>query len=543
MKNRVVVFIALILLAHFILILCCIKANSPTCDEIAHHVASGYSYLAAKDFRMNPANPPFIREISALPLLFLNLKAPFNSESWERGDSPVFGREFFYLVNNNADEITFWSRVPIAILSVILGLIVFLWSNRLYGHKGGILSLALYSFSPNIIANAGLATVDLGATLFIFASVFSFWMFSKRQSAVNLVLTGVLFGLALASKYTSVFLAPIFIFFAVQNNGFLKAARIIFAVFVIGAVTLLSSYFFEFKPLIKNAPDLSEKIEYIKKFVEKTHFEKTGLTKEAAIWAAQNVPIPFSAYLIGLAGVIHQNSVGGYHTFLLGKVSDAGFWNYFIVAFLVKSTLPVLLLFVGAIVLLFMPNRNRKTEILFLAVPIAVLFSILLPNKAQVGIRHLLPVYPFIFVLIGSLAAITVKSVIKYGIFVIAISWQFMSLMTAFPYPIAYFNEMAGGPDNGYKILRDSNLDWGQGLKALGAYIEKNRIEKIKLYYFGTADPSYYKIPFQGMAGADFTEPGKGIYAISAQYLGSVPWAEQSVPIAKVAHSIFIYEI
>lgn len=542
-NKSVILYVAIALVIHFVLTITCIRANAPTCDEIAHHVASGYSYIATGDFRMNPANPPLIREISALPLCFLNLKASFDSQSWKEGNSPVFGREFFYSANKNADRIIFWARIPIAVLSVILGLLVFMWSSSLYGYKGGMLSLAIYSFSPNIIAHASLATVDLGATLFIFAAVFSFWVFLKRQSVFSIVLAGVAFGLALASKYTSIFLIPVFVLLAMQNGGFFKKVRNIAIICMIGAATLFASYFFEIKPLIKNAPDIPEKIEYIKKFVDKARLENIGLTKERAIWIAKELPVPFSAYLIGLAGVIHQNSIGGYHTFLLGKVSEAGFWNYFIIAFLAKSTIPVLILFISAIAFLFTANGSRIRDELFLLVPIVIFFAVLFSNKAQVGIRHLLPIYPFIFVLIGSLSAIHMKNIFKYGLFSIAVIWQIASLFTVFPYPIAYFNEAVGGPDNGYKILRDSNLDWGQGLKALGEYVEKNGIEKIKLYYFGTADPSYYNIPFNVMGEADFKEPGSGVYAISAQYLDSVPWARGREPVAKIAYSIFVYRI
>lgn len=549
----ITIFVAAALMIHFALVVACIRSNAPTCDEIAHHVASGYSYLVTGDFRMNPANPPLVREISALPLLLLRLKAPFDSQSWKEGNSSVFGKEFFYKMNNDADTIIFWARVPMALLSVVLGLLVFFWSSSLYGPRGGILSLLLYSFSPNIIAFAGLATVDLGTALFIFASLFSFWLFLKKPSTEYMVLAGICFGLAQASKFTSVFLIPIFLilafFFYLFDNGIKNAlplnklARGLFSIFMIGFVVLFASYFFEIKPLIKNAPDIPEKIEYIKKIVDTMRLDKVGLNKDKAVWLAGNFPVPFSAYLIGLGGVIHQSAVGGYHTFLLGKFCDAGFWSYFMVAFLVKSTLPTIILFALALILVFRVKRAKRLDSSFLIIPIILFFIAISNNRGQVGIRHLLEIYPLVFTFIGILGTVEIAGFSKHALFIIVAAVQFTSLMTAFPYPIAYFNEFAGGPDNGYKILRDSNLDWGQGLKPLKKYVEDNRIDLIKLYYFGTADPSYYKIPCTNMTEADFKNPEKGYYAISAQYLDTVKWTKRYAPVAKAAHSIFIYKI
>ena len=551
MNKKTALIAVLFLLVHFLLVVYCIKANSPTCDEIAHHVASGYSYLQMRDFRMNPANPPLIREISAFPLLFLDLRAPLASDSWVQGNSPVFGRQFFYELNNNSDEIIFWARAPIASLSVILGFLVFLWASMLYGEKAGLLSVALYSFSPNIMAFAGLATVDLGAALFIFAALFSFWYYLKKPCFSSLALAGICFGLAQASKYTSVFLAPIFILLGIavfifgkkQDKDF-KVSRVVFPViviFIIGAVVLSATYFFEVKPLLKNAPDLQEKIDYIKTFVDKYSLSKIGLSQEKAIDFAINKPIPFSAYIVGLLGVLRQGVVG-LDTFLLGQHSQSGFWNYFLVAFFVKSTPIFIVLFFASVGLLFTNKAKETLGELFILVPVAIFFIIVSISKVQVGVRHILYVYPLLFVFAGKINATNINNSIKYALIVIVACLQIFSLSKAYPYPIAYFNEIAGGPNNGYKILRDSNLDWGQGLKALKEYMDKNNIKKVKLYYFGTASPDYYKIHYENLKESEFKTPEKGTYAISAQYLDAVKWAKDHEPVKKIAYSIFVYE-
>lgn len=490
---------------------------------------------------MNPANPPLIRELSALPLLFLNPSLPLDSKAWEENEASVFGKEFFYKYNDNSDQLVLWARIPIAMLSFILGFLVFLWSKRLYGNSGGILSLSLYSFSPNIVAFAGLSTTDLGAALFIFASLFCFYLYTKKQSFSLLAGTGVLLGFALASKYVSIFLIPIFVFLAIIRIGFRKSFVILSYIFLIGAIVLYGSYFFETKPLIKNAPDIREKIEYIKDFVGKFQLDKIGLDKEKALYMAQKVPVPLSAYTVGLLGVMNQSSQG-WKSFLLGKYSEKGFWNYFLVAFMSKSTLPTIVCLFFSTILLIKRRKYSIIDELFLIVPIVLFFIIVSRGKVQVGIRHLLQIYPFIFVFIGGILCAPIRDGLKYFFIFVISCLQILSLMTAFPYPISYFNELCGGPDNGYKILRDSNVDWGHGLKALKDYMARNNIDKVKLLYFGSADPAYYNIQFDALKKTEFKIPEKGIYAISANYIDWVEWARKKRPDCIVSHSILIYK-
>lgn len=552
-KNKFLIFtVAILLLVHFSLVLKVIQSNSPTCDEIAHHVASGYSYVKTGDFRLNPANPPLLRMVSAAPLLFLKLNAPFTDRSWQEGNSPVFGHQFFYESNHNADQIIFWARFPMAVLSLFLGLLVFLWSRKLFGNTGGLLSLSLYAFSPNMIAFAGLATVDFGASLFNFAAIFSYWWYLRRPGKANLIISGVVFGLAQASKYTNIFLAPLFILLALctwwekrrhagKQYPLSKMFKSLLFIYLIGSAVLFATYRFEFKPLLMNAPDVPEKILYIERFAQGLSLARFGLTGERLVYFAQNIPIPFSTYIVGFLGVAHQVVVG-LDTFLLGKHSVNGFWYYFLVVLLVKSTLPVLVLFGLSLLTLYQGGKRKMFNKIFLLIPVVFLLVIVSRGKVQIGLRHILAIYPLIFVFIGSLNLLNLKKWLKVTLCLAVCLLQLKSLLAAYPYPISYFNEAVNGPDNGYTILRDSNVDWGHGLKALARYLKDNKIVDIKLYYFGTADPAYYGIRYEIPDSADFEEPSEGIYAISAQYLEAFSWINEFEPIAKVAHSIFIYK-
>ena len=182
-KNKPIALVSALLLIFCGQVFFSARTKAPTADELAHHVASGYSYLVTGDFRMNPAAPPLPRLLSAIPLYFLGAKAPLDHWSWEKGDSPEFARQFFFHYNHRPDEFTFWSRVPIVLLSVIFGLSVFLFSRRLFGDAAALSSLTLYCFSPNILAHSGLATADLMVAFFYFLSCVAFAGYLRVPSA------------------------------------------------------------------------------------------------------------------------------------------------------------------------------------------------------------------------------------------------------------------------------------------------------------------------------------------------------------------------
>jgi hypothetical protein len=110
---------------------------------------------------------------------------------------------------------------------------------------------------------------------------------------------------------------------------------------------------------------------------------------------------------------------------------------------------------------------------------------------------------------------------------------------------------LIGGPNNGCKYLVDSNLDWGQDLKGLEKYVVDNGITKVKLSYFGSADPSFYGIDCKYLPSkpgfGEACEPTHGTIAISAANLQMfLPecyhWLRQYEPIDKIGYSIF-YEV
>ncbi len=192
--------------------------KSPTAHEFAHHIASGYSELITGDFRMNPAEPPVSRLLSAIPLYFLGVNLPLNHWSWKEGNSPEFARQFFYNANHNQDQIVFWARVPILIVSMIFGYFVFVWASELFGFIGGISALIIYVFSPEILAHSGLATSDLTVAFFFYMTLWRFWKYLKKPTLKNIILTAIMSGLAMASKFSAILIFPTLILILITQE-------------------------------------------------------------------------------------------------------------------------------------------------------------------------------------------------------------------------------------------------------------------------------------------------------------------------------------
>jgi len=138
----------------------------------------------------------------------LNPTLPLDHPSWQSLDSTAFNHQFLYVYNTNPQLIIFLARLPIMVISVLLGLLIFVWARGLYGRKGGLWSLALYVFSPTILANAGFAMIDAASIFFITLAAFVYWKLLKQQrpTFLTIAIAGMCFGLAQSAKVNAVLL-------------------------------------------------------------------------------------------------------------------------------------------------------------------------------------------------------------------------------------------------------------------------------------------------------------------------------------------------
>jgi len=523
---------AIIILAAFVIItltaVTSMSQKSLTNDEIAH-ITAGYSYVKSFDYRLNNEHPPLVKLLSGFSLaLFVKPNIYFQDE-WDNEERINAGqwkysKRFFFEYNDNADEILFFARLPIILLTLLLGYYVFRWAKELYGFRAGMLALFLYSFSPNILAHARLVTTDLAIVCFSFITAYYLWCYMRGKRRIDMALTGLFLGFALASKFTGIYL--------------------------LGILPLLALVYLYFD--IKGDKKLS-----IMKFflLKKTWRQISRLFIPFLIIFLIGFMVLFATYGFSEAGVyfeglksVARHSIQGHHAFLLGMHSKDGWWYYFIVAFLLKTPISAMALLALSLLYLKRSRPNLSSEA-FLIIPIAVFFILFMFIKINIGLRHILMIYPFIFVFTSKVMNIhEKKNFFRLLIVGVLCLWYVLSSLMIYPHYLAYFNEMAGGPNNGWKYLTDSNIDWGQDLKGLAQYLKDNDIdEKINLAYFGSDIPEYRGIEHKTF----MCHPIGGISAVSVTFLQGITekvaecysWIKEYVPVAKIGYSIFIYDL
>jgi 4-amino-4-deoxy-L-arabinose transferase-like glycosyltransferase len=517
--RRIVIFA--LLSCFFVQSFNSLSSKSATFDEV-QYFGIGKHLLTKQKWDVMGAvlHPPLSYYISSIPLLFVDLDERFfKYEENTVKDLNFFGAIDYYRgqgilssEKNNGDRLLISSRLMIVVLSLFLGYYIYRFSSELYGEKSGILSLFLFTFCPNMLAFSGIAVPDMPLTVFSFIAVYYFWLSSNNGSKKNKLLAGLFLGLALLSKFTALLLLPIYLLIALvswakqKNNSLLLSLIIVFS---IAAIVFMAGYSFDLTPFFQgNEYRMSQ--------------QKNGQA-----------------------------------TFLMGQYSDHGWWSYYSIAFLLKTPLPVILLLCLSIVLYFRNRTDRLSELTFLLLPIVTFLVVFSASSYCIALRYILPIYPFIFVVIGSLAAYGGRY--NYLICLMSV-WYVGASLYISPHYLAYFNEAIGGPNNGYKYLVDGNLDWGQDLKGLKKYMVDNGVAKVSLSYFGADSPERYGIKYDWLPSYYLynPEPGKApeikpnqLLAISATNLQGVyldnkeqyKWLKKYKPVAKIGYSIFIYDL
>ncbi len=568
LSNKTTSIIAgLLLLIMFALAATSIKNDSLTMDEVAH-LPSGYSYLTQQDMRLNPEHPPLIKDLAAFPLLFIkDINFPSEIKSWQEDVNGQwdFGRYFLYQTGNPAEKMIFWGRIPMILILILLGFYVFKWARELFGNRAGLLALFFFSFSPTLIAHGKLVTTDVGAAAGIFIATYYFIKALKSPTKKNIILAGVFLGVAELLKFSAILLLPFYVFLGliwwlIKLGKLKQTLKILVLVFAIGFLLIWPIYQYHIwnYPPEKQVSDTQVYLRDTPEFI-----------KKPILWMADK-PIlrAYSQYFTGLSMVFHRVA-GGNTTYFLGKVSNVGWKSYFPIVYLIK--IPLAFHILTLIALLSVLWFIRKPSWVKSHFPVFTILTFIgiywltsIAGNLNIGVRHLLPVFPLTILLVAAAVTNLLKEPylkLKYLVLMFLILWQAFSVLSVYPHFLAYFNESVGGPSNGYKYVVDSNLDWGQDLKRLKNWVEENKIDKVYLDYFGGGNPQYYLgknfAPWWGTR--DSEEFPKGNYlAVSATLLqggkgetipelsqssGYYRWLDNYNPVTTIGYSIFIYYI
>jgi hypothetical protein len=503
-KQWTIAAVAILLLILEAQLLLSVRQNSQTFDESAHLYA-GYSYLKRGDFGINPEHPPLVKLVTALPLLPLGLPVPPPLDIFFRGASVVGGIQLLY--THDADALLFRARAISTLFTLSLALLVFLAGYEMFGVGAAMFALALFVFEPNILANGALVTTDMGASCLVFATIYAFYRYCRRPSALRLGVCGLAAGLALAAKHSTVLLLPILLVLAAteiargrgvepettepRGRQTLRLLGFMATVTVISLAILWAFYGFRYAARPNNLAIIPPTTEYLKSLKNPAEARLIGFLEQRR-WLPE-------AYLYGLTDIMILSHEGR-PAYLLGHLYPAGRWFYFPAVFVIKSTLAFLILLALVVAAREMWRRNYRRELCFLVLPPLIWLLIAMTSKLDIGLRHILPVYPFLIVLAGA-AAWMLSRQSRRWVYVVAIllGFHIISSLWAFPNYLPYSNEAFGGTSRTYQAVSDANVGWEGGLKALQSYINKRHITHCWFAFDGPNDPAYYHIPCSPM--------------------------------------------
>ncbi len=528
-----------------------IRQETQTWDE-GFDLAAGYSYWKTGDFRINREHPPLGKFINAIPLLFLNPTLPLDHPSWKKADNADFGSRFLYYNRVPADTLLFWARLMTILVTLGLGLSLAWWARRRFGAGVALFALLLFVLDPNLTAHGRYVTSDMFVTAFSFLACITWGEYLMTNRRRDLALAGITFGLAMVSKFSALFLVPVFgLLYMVRwlhgRAGFdpKRLLRDAVAVAVLAALVVVVVYAPEAGLLIPGKGNPPRPSLY-------SQVDQRTLYGKAAGWIGGRLGLRAHSFPVALGMVFAHNDMG-HQAYLLGKQSQMGWWYFFPVTFAVKTPTGVLLALALFVALLpWIRPKPIPFEWYILIVPAVVYFGFSVSSHINIGIRHLLPIYPFLYILIAAgLAGCKWRgrtpALALIGLLVAVES------LSIYPHYLAFFNWPSGGPGNGPKYLVDSNIDWGQDVKKLKRYMVANHIPQVWVCYFGRAELWYYgldapSLPPQGKLGdpakfdgvvAMSVTPLEGVYVPAADYA----WLRKLEPTAKIGYSIYVYDL
>lgn len=517
--------------------------ETQTWDE-AGHLTAGYIYLKTGSLAFYTDHPP-LRAVFALPLLFFKgLRLNQSHETWRQQNKTDFATVFLYTNPYHPDRLLLAGRLVAIALTLLFGLVLAIWSRRHFGDAAALFALLLFAFDPNLIAHGRYIATDMLSAFTFFLTVIAWGAFLERPGALRLAGAGAALGLALAAKFSAVLLGPVLVLLFLIRwwQGKIPLRRLVPSLAGAGAVALavlVICYWPETRDWQGQKP--------LAEVVDTT--TPAGRTLAAV---AGTLHIPAHPYLVGLYEVARHNSEG-HEAYLLGQTSHSGWWYYFPVVFAVKTPLAVLLLLAGVAVSLAIlrPNlRAARFEWYLLAVPALFYFAISMTSAINIGVRHLLSVYPLLYAL---LAAAVVQS--RRGPWIAAALALLLAIESAAIYPhyLAFFNAASGGPSNGPKYLVDSNIDWGQDVKKLRSWLAGRGAKEACMSYFGNTGVEFYGIHMLYLPAAWETDARRDLdcwAAISVTTLmdvymqpGRSAWLRKLEPAAKVGYSIYVYDL
>jgi len=481
------IFVAAALGLFALLAVLSMRVKSPTFDETAH-LAAGISYVQTGDFRLNPEHPVLPKLIAGAAASLAGAKPSYETDAWRDAEQWDFAREVLYGPGVDWRRLLFAGRLPMVAVGVLLGFVVWAWTRTMAGRAGAAVALVLYTFCPNFLAHARLVTTDVPLTFTIVAASACLWAaWSTGRMAWTLAASACV-ALSMVTKFSAFSFAPAWALLAAIPSSARPPHRSLAHLAVLAVASL----------------GLSELLVFVSYgfSVDWTTIRSLGLEgrgvgpgtmsllRRVPYEIMATVPWPSRDFAAGMKDIILFTEAG-HPVYLLGMRGDRGWWWGPFATLAVKTSLPLLILVAAAKVAQARSRALWQREIVFLsAVPVIVLVTNVAANLG-LGVRHLMPMFPFLMVLVGRAyrGAGFRRGAYPFGFTVAMLLWHAGGTLAAHPHYLPFFNEIARATGGGARWLGDSNLDWGQDLSAAAERLRARGASGAILCYFGTASP------------------------------------------------------
>ncbi|MET7274948.1 glycosyltransferase family 39 protein [Streptomyces flaveolus] len=498
--------------------------QTPTIDEPVY-VGAAADYVREHRLRYNPEHPPLGKLVVGVGVA---LAGPRSGPSFE-GDQSAWGRHLLYESGNDPWRLMLWARLPVIALTLLFGLVVFAFARELAGRAGGLAALALYAFSPDVVAHGSLATLDAPAAGFVLTSVWLLWR-ARGRPRLYLPLAGAALGAALATRASTLPAVPVLLALAALSTGSRvrgrRAARAAAGALVVAvtAIAVVWATYLAVDPRLRGTPGQAV----------------PGLPGLKGV-AVELLPFP-EAYRDGMRlqfGLERHPWQG----FLFGRLYTGSLWYYLPAALLVKTPLGALALWAAGSVAVVAVRRLRPAAP-YLLLPAAVLLASAMAGSRNFGTRYALFLPMFLAVAAGCVLAARVRWAPAATLALVA--FVAVSSVRTYPYYLPYANEAFGGPARTRLLLHDSAVDWGQDLGRLADRLrERYPGERVWLVYKGSGVPLYYGIEAADPRSVPAREV-RGLLVVSdsaaAKATGRLAaLIDSSRPVDDVGHSITVY--
>jgi hypothetical protein len=448
-----------------------ISRKSLTNDEMIH-IPAGYYHLVAGYFQVNNEHPPLVKMWAALPLLFIQPNEPPPAKDEAEHNMNLTWRYQARFWSDNAEHfeaLIFWTRAFMIILTVALGVLLFLFVRDLFGPRAACFSVALFTLEPTVLAHGRIVHTDVAAALVYLLFFYTLRGYVKNPNWRQALLVGLASGIALVTKFSMIIMLPLLGCLAIVGTVF--AARLkterrrpllhAAAAFLMVLVVVNAAYYFRRPPI--TAPDVA--------WVKLQSPEKFDTLMTGFHWGSTVVPTYF---LFGFYNFwLHTKH--GHPGSLLGQYSSRGWWYYFPVAFALKTSLPFLILSIASLFwAVWRLAVNRDTRFLWIVIPLSIYVAVSMMSTINIGVRHFLPAYLFLFMTAGALLdrLLRVRYPRHFAVALVAVllSWTAVEALRAYPDYVPYMNQLASSHPHWW-YLSDSNVEWGDDAGELAQYL------------------------------------------------------------------------